>query len=783
MAESMCNNNEPRANIASNGYSGNNNALSRKKTNNITGGDLNASPKHNKLNGRGFNKDNQNQKQNRSNTNNNHQREQRNNPGNETSNSKQRNRARNHPLTYNDNVQTQTADVYDDFIDDFYEICVPAADAPIERKIISGNGKKQNANHLLNFQYLDKRQGRPQNSGYYGFSRWSTSTNGANRQSFSKEQFLQANCQFVVEKGSIDFSPHFADPDLAIDWTHVEQVHIHSMQPLKCPICLSEPRAGKITRCGHVYCWSCLLHYLALSDKSWRKCPVCCESIYKRDIRSVQGIISRTIKPGDWIHFRLMRRERGSAVFYPKNSVDRTLSTSKSDESIVEINKKNYAHLLFVDQETILNDIIEKENLELLKQLEEDGDQPESCFVRQALEENDERRKTVEIRMNQRKLIDRIVSVGNNTEEHVDLLPKKCIIVYEDAFEDKFEVLDCNQPNTDNEKKITERETSRSESDQQIPTKTPSNETQNYVYFYQADEIYHAYLNGLNTRILIHEFGSYQQCPDELRARVEAIETYFMTEELRSQFRFLSHLPLTCEFQLVEIRLHQPLISTPTMDHFSDEIYRRRQLRLKKERMETRRQQRAELVETQKLFSQYPPEMMYIPQESFPVNSTNSMEEFPAMISSNTISSPPQSASVQISDENLSPPAGISFAQMLKQQAPPSSKSLNVSNTMIVGKNLSVATATKSSNINGKKGNYDSDDDCVDVDNEYYASTRHFQSSFSLEEVFERLKTANGEENSTATSDQAKSVGPTKKKNKKNKQVLFATGLGGQAKL
>ena len=45
-----------------------------------------------------------------------------------------------------------------------------------------------------------------------------------------------------------------------------------------------------------------------------------------------------------------------------------------------------------------------------------------------------------------------------------------------------------------------------------------------------ADEIYHAYLTGLNTRILLHEYGSYQQCPSELHVRVEAIESHFMTE-------------------------------------------------------------------------------------------------------------------------------------------------------------------------------------------------------------------------------------------------------------
>jgi hypothetical protein len=45
-----------------------------------------------------------------------------------------------------------------------------------------------------------------------------------------------------------------------------------------------------------------------------------------------------------------------------------------------------------------------------------------------------------------------------------------------------------------------------------------------------ADNIYHAYLNGLNTRMLLHEYGSYQQCPNELHVRVEAVESLFMTE-------------------------------------------------------------------------------------------------------------------------------------------------------------------------------------------------------------------------------------------------------------
>lgn len=96
---------------------------------------------------------------------------------------------------------------------------------------------------------------------------------------------------------------------------------------------------------------------------------------------SVRGIVSRSLKAGDWIRFRLMCRERGSALFYPKDTVE-------SDDLLAEINRQQYAHLLSADDQTILNEIIDREQLELLKQLEEDGEQPEACFIKQALEEN-----------------------------------------------------------------------------------------------------------------------------------------------------------------------------------------------------------------------------------------------------------------------------------------------------------------------------------------------------------------------------------------------------------
>jgi len=52
-----------------------------------------------------------------------------------------------------------------------------------------------------------------------------------------------------------------------------------------CPICLDTPCAARITKCGHIYCWPCILHYLELDHRSWRKCPICHEAIHKSDLK------------------------------------------------------------------------------------------------------------------------------------------------------------------------------------------------------------------------------------------------------------------------------------------------------------------------------------------------------------------------------------------------------------------------------------------------------------------------------------------------------------------
>lgn len=120
------------------------------------------------------------------------------------------------------------------------------------------------------------------------------------------------------------FNPkdHFNNPDTLVKWESVAQIIVPVSKPSTCPICLSPPTAARVTKCGHIFCWPCMQHYIALSEHSWRKCPICFESIYSAALKSVLFVETRVYenatssKPIE-IVFKLMKRSVSSTVALP----------------------------------------------------------------------------------------------------------------------------------------------------------------------------------------------------------------------------------------------------------------------------------------------------------------------------------------------------------------------------------------------------------------------------------------------------------------------------------
>ncbi|GAA5976519.1 hypothetical protein JCM11641_001327 [Rhodosporidiobolus odoratus] len=173
-------------------------------------------------------------------------------------------------------------------------------------------GEQQDLSHLLGFTY--SRPAPPSSTS--NLSHLPRRHNNRNRSAYSgggggsgylgRGAFVHT-FRYVVKPDG-DYVPHLADPDLHLDWEDILQVLLpvgggeggakeqarEGGKPA-CPICLSEPTAGRMTKCGHTFCYPCVLHYLALADPGirFRKCPVCHDSIYAKDLKPI-GWLSPT---------------------------------------------------------------------------------------------------------------------------------------------------------------------------------------------------------------------------------------------------------------------------------------------------------------------------------------------------------------------------------------------------------------------------------------------------------------------------------------------------------
>uniref|UniRef100_A0A9J8BZF0 E3 ubiquitin-protein ligase RNF10 n=1 Tax=Cyprinus carpio carpio TaxID=630221 RepID=A0A9J8BZF0_CYPCA len=489
--------------------------------------------------------------------------------------------------------------------------------------------KKISLNHLLNFTFEPR-------GGHFGFggdghSCWGRRNKwGHKHKPFNKELFLQANCQFVVIDDQ-DYQAHFTDPDTLVDWDCVQQVRIYSHEVPSCPICLYPPVAAHITRCGHIYCWPCMLHYLSLSEKSWSKCPICYEAVHSADLKSVVAMETRQYVTGNVITMRLMRREKGSLVALP------SCQWVKVEEPIHfgDVHLRAYSKLLLASQEQVLG-LLAEERVALQTQLSQEKDDPQACFIQSALLQ-------LQVHMHSSQAL---VSL----HDILSCVPPQPILQYASAFDDELQEA--------HEEPVEERVAqSVPEVAEEMPERAvegkPVEETPQtsqaahhgpYYYFYQAEDGQQMFLHPVNVRCLLREYGSLENSPQSITANVVEIDGQTVTEEIRRRHRYLSHLPLTCEFSLCELNLQPPVLSKETLDSFADDLEKRKRLRQKKARDEKRREKRIEIEENRK-HGKYPE--VHIGLEN--------LQHFPAF------GSPPQSGlQVQLPELLLGPPSPLS---------------------------------------------------------------------------------------------------------------------------
>jgi hypothetical protein len=423
----------------------------------------------------------------------------------------------------------------------------PEVQAELHSVFVQGS-KKQNLNHLLNFHYNPRESSGVHQSGGSFPKNGFHQRNYAKKYRYNKEQYLQANCQFVVKSG-VDYRAFKTSPDLLVDWDHIEQVIVSSCEESICPICLYPPKASKICKCGHIYCYSCMLHYLSLSDKNWRKCPICYEAVHLKDLKSAVAKQTQLYKVGDPIFFNLMRREKGclSVSEASRETIDEFPNFSDSQDH------QKHSKLILADHKEVLK-ILEQEKNELEFQMIENGeDCPESVFVEQAREfvlaKEMEVRKSMESEVGDEDLA---VSLNPTAEEFIPV--QKTEPLEDPSPADLFDE-DCNL--TINDIDI-------------MPTQ--SNQQSKYFFYYQAADGQNIFLHSVNTRMLQEMYGCLEKSPQQIKGRIVQIESCSLNEDLRKRLKYLQHLPVTSQFDVVEIEFEGDVISNSVMNLFRGEF-------------------------------------------------------------------------------------------------------------------------------------------------------------------------------------------------------------------
>lgn len=531
--------------------------------------------------------------------------------------------------------------------------------------VVVQGSKKQNLNHLLNFHYEPREMQGGSDVWSHGKSTKGYSRNSnrwlppVQRHKYNKEQFLQASCQFIVTANG-NYSSYLTDPDTLVDWKLVEQIKIHSPENLSCPICLCTPVAGKMTRCGHVYCWPCILHYLSLSDKSWHKCPICYELIQKSDLKSVTEITQTTLNLGDIITLRLMRREKGTLLAVPVGSVNQ--NPTNFFPAADAMSNEVYSKLLVADTDHVMN-IINCERVQLKLEMLDNPDSPENCYIEQALNELSKREEELVNKIRSKSEADATAQKEDNVTEDQQS--------FQHESENREEII-----NVVNEKEIKNDEASSKIIESSNISQSTSG-VQKFFYFYQADDGQHLYLHAMNVKMLELQYGSLENSPHIIEGKLLEKEGGSLTEDLRRRLRYLCHLPLTCQFELAEIDLKPPIVSQEVLTSFRDQLVLRQKRRQQREREERKREKKI-TEEQNKRMGKYPKPNVHI----------DSQRHFPQwqpelLFSEETVPSPPESVtassivgspSMSTFDdivynkqaENTAQEQGPSFAEMLR---------------------------------------------------------------------------------------------------------------------
>lgn len=423
------------------------------------------------------------------------------------------------------------------------------------------------ANHLLNFSMPERER-----QVHHHQKKTKSSTPR------TQSEYLHANYRFVIAPLDRDTIVPTWDLEALTEWSSVEQVLLwyDVGSPQTCPICMDTFRAPKITKCGHVFCWPCILRYLSMSEKYWRRCPMCFESVQKGHLRSVQ-LQQLQIPPhvSSDVTFQFLERPKSS--MFPQLRVLPTAedksehaasshATQSSPEAAAFAARKRSRKLPNVDDaDAIYSRILEAT--------------PE--YLRELLYSEMRDLQSMDTEFRSSGDVDNLPFVEEAMRNTSGRLAKS----------DDFSHGTYRQANSTNNSTTGKKNT---------PKDSDSGDT--YSFYQIADGTY-VVLHPLNMKCLMKEYSDehqehgedtqltawtesssvssellpvdrYRMLPERIHGKILDIEHVVLDEEAQKRYRFLSHLPRFCDFYICELDLTSQL-SSSTLNAFRNDLKKR----------------------------------------------------------------------------------------------------------------------------------------------------------------------------------------------------------------
>ncbi|KAJ7837391.1 hypothetical protein B0H14DRAFT_3870472 [Mycena olivaceomarginata] len=462
----------------------------------------------------------------------------------------------------------------------------PAA-APLTPRRASKMASNQslNLNHLLNFT-LPPRQTQPPPS----LPRRSRKT-GTHQGVWNKERFVNAQYRFVMNPNG-DYTVHFADPDIFFQWQDILQVIIPRSSALAsaaasgertgqdeghttCPICLSPPTSPRMTKCGHVFCFPCILHYLNTSENKWARCPICFDSVNEKQLKSVKwfdgplhveedtegppvagssssGSVRDTAfetapRAGSTMRMRLMQRPQITTLALPRSHTwpSDLLPPHQAPFHFVR-DVFDYAKFMLASPSYLVADLTQDLNelaseRRILSGMTDDlsATALETPFLRERID------KAIR---DQREIEERVAFHENRRRQEAAMHSQ----AQPDAPQEFLALRSGGIPPSTPEPPAVQPGGRNNRQRRNVNPPPPSTST---YYYYQAASGLPIFLHPLDIKILLAHFSAYPAFPDAITLRVDALSEGTVNDDLRKRCKYLAHMPDGADVVFVEADL------------------------------------------------------------------------------------------------------------------------------------------------------------------------------------------------------------------------------------